>query len=301
LEQVPGSIQVFASALNVSEQELFAMMEKGTLLAKDVLPKVAKEFAKAARQGGALSEALKTVRVQQGRFFTQVQKAQDTIFKKGFGRGFAKLLKDLSLRLKELEPTLEAVGQAFEVVFGVVRELAGAILRALSSLGMLLKMFGFLNQVGGEFAESTVSKLSAGFLLMLNPLGRVILKLMLLKALIEEVIALSSKNIMGEVERRLGKDLGFGSDSEVDKRSSDKSSQKKTEPSLAETFFWSGPYATIDQAIGTNIVGGAKDILLSALEGIGFSVSNTITIDDSGNGSVDTRVKMNNINAQAQR
>ena len=110
-EHLPGSIQVFSRALGVNEAQLFKMMERGELLASDVLPKVAEEFRRTAREGGAYEEALKSLRTQKGRFVTESQRAADTIFKSGFEEGLAELYGELQNQLGETGKAQEDMGK----------------------------------------------------------------------------------------------------------------------------------------------------------------------------------------------
>lgn len=115
-----GAIQVFSRALNVSEAELFKMMENGQLVSSEVLPKVAAELKKAALEGGAFEQALKGLRVTEGQLITESQRAGNKIFKSGFSEGLSELYKTISEILKNAGPQLEKLGDIFGKVFKVI-------------------------------------------------------------------------------------------------------------------------------------------------------------------------------------
>lgn len=136
-ESLPNAIGIFARAMGVSEAELFKMMEQGQVLASDILPKVAKEMSRVANSGGALEEKYKTARVAQGRFFTQLEQAQNTLFQGGMDEGIGSFFNDLAHSLKELAPTLQIIGKVFKVAFvliGSAIRLVAVPLQMLSSL-----------------------------------------------------------------------------------------------------------------------------------------------------------------------
>lgn len=125
------------------------MMENGELLAADVLPKVAKEMKKVAAVG--LEDKLDTLRVAQGQFFNELQKAGDTIFKGGFAEGLKGLFFTLGEFLKENEHALKSLGKVFGLVFNIVTIIAKAFLPVISvitsAIGVLSEA---LNTVFGD-------------------------------------------------------------------------------------------------------------------------------------------------------
>jgi len=276
------------------------MMEQGTIVSSEILPKVAKEFAKAARQGGALGEALKTVRVQQGKFLTASQKAQNTIFKSGFGEGLASFYQTMIQNLKELEPVLKVVGKLFNYLFRVISAGVNMLLSPLKVLGNLTDAFIDLDAASSQFAENTVPKMVAAGALMLTAWGRVLARFLAIKAVIEELIALSSKNVIGQIERDIGQDFGMdfgiGGD-KINKPAEDINAFSRILQGVkdnASTFMDSG--------------GGAAGLMSIINESfMRASVSNTIVvkpqpvIDHSGGLYVETAIEQSIVNGQAQR
>ncbi|WP_349886170.1 tape measure protein [Pantoea ananatis] len=91
-EALPGSVGLFVKALNsmkgvtnLTEQDLFQLMQDGKLMSKDILPEVAKQMKAAARSGGALDKAVNSNRAAWQRLQTSLQNAMNVFFTSGFG------------------------------------------------------------------------------------------------------------------------------------------------------------------------------------------------------------------------
>jgi hypothetical protein len=65
---------------NLTEKDLFKLMEDGKLFSKDILPHVAKQMKGAARNGGALDKAMKSNRASWQRLNTSMQNAMNVFF-----------------------------------------------------------------------------------------------------------------------------------------------------------------------------------------------------------------------------
>lgn len=136
-------------------------MEQGQVLASDILPKVAKEMSRVANSGGALEEKYKTARVAQGRFFTQLEQAQNTIFQGGMDEGLGSFFNDLSHSLKELAPLLKVFGRIFKVAFTLI----GSAIRLVSvPFQMLGSLLGTITDALGEFSSLLIVGFGAAFI-----------------------------------------------------------------------------------------------------------------------------------------
>lgn len=173
---MPGAIGIFARALGVSEQELFAQMEAGTLLAKDVLPLVAKEMNKVANSGGALELKMKSLRAEQGRFFNSLEMAQKQIFDNGFSEGLASLFDAANDQMKEGTSALKGFGQVFRVFFNII---AGGVRLLTPIMDSFLFVTGKSLTGLFEFFTSGTGKIVAGVGLIglaFTKLGRQLVK-----------------------------------------------------------------------------------------------------------------------------
>lgn len=191
-------MQVFSRALNVSEAELFKLMEQGKLVSSEVLPKVAAELRKSALAGGAYELALKGLRVTEGQFLTETTRAGNTIFKSGFSAGLSELYETLSETLKDSGPQLEKIGKIFGVVFKTISkgiEVVAPLMRffidhievflglkVASTVATMSKAFGGL----GAAIRVAFAPLAAGLFVM------------------EEIASLMSDKLVGNLEAAAG-------------------------------------------------------------------------------------------------
>ncbi|WP_233095498.1 tape measure protein [Enterobacter hormaechei] len=114
-EALPGSVGLFVKALNqmkgvtnLTEKDLFKLMEDGKLFSKDILPHVAKQMKEAARNGGALDKAMKSNRASWQRLNTSMQNAMNVFFTSGFGNGLTNVFDSISA-------AIDGSGGAFEM------------------------------------------------------------------------------------------------------------------------------------------------------------------------------------------
>jgi hypothetical protein len=131
-ENIPGSVQIFAKALNMTEAEMFKQMETGKILSADIMPAVAKEFARSAREGGALGAATKKTRAELNRFKNALIGVQNAIFTGGFGEGLAYMFKGMADLLKS--------SQSLATMFGVfLKSAIGTLTVPFQLLSVILK------------------------------------------------------------------------------------------------------------------------------------------------------------------
>lgn len=102
-EALPGSVGLFVKALNsmkgvtnLTEQDLFQLMQDGKLMSKDILPEVAKQMKAAARSGGALDKAVNSNRAAWQRLQTSLQNAMNVFFTSGFGSSLTTAFDSIS-------------------------------------------------------------------------------------------------------------------------------------------------------------------------------------------------------------
>lgn len=206
-------MQVFARALNVSEQELFAMMERGELLAKDVLPLVGAEFAKAARQGNALATALASARIQQRRFITSAQEGADVIFQAGFGAGTSNLFETMTDSITSNKSALEGLGKTFKLVFDTVAVVVKLVTPVLDSV---LTLLGALSDTLQLIAKDSVGKFILAAAAMTGvvktltfAVSTLLVKLLAVLGAIDEIYSLFTEGRVGLLELAVGKDLNL--------------------------------------------------------------------------------------------
>ena len=140
-EALFGSTELLAKAMGVTEKELFKQMEAGKVMAAEVLPKLAKEYRKAAMGNGAFDAASKKTRAELNRFMTQLSLFKNEIFEGGFGEGLSGFFKMTSTILKDIKPLANFIGKVLKWAFlGLAQALniVAAPLRLASNLFSLL-------------------------------------------------------------------------------------------------------------------------------------------------------------------
>ena len=195
-DSLPGAVQVFSRALNVSEAELFKMMEQGQLVSSEVLPKVAAELKKAALEGGAFDKALKGLRVTEGQMITESQRAGNKIFKSGFSEGLSELYKTIGDLLKDAGPQLEKLGAIFGKVF---KGIAHALRVVEPYLKLVIDNFEVL------FGAGMLFKIKA----MGLALARTFLPLTAAVVAAEELASLMSDKLVGGIEKQAGMQINL--------------------------------------------------------------------------------------------
>lgn len=195
---------------------MFKMMENGELIAADIFPAVAREMKKVANAAGALEQKYKTTRVAQGRFFKELEKAQNTIFEGGFDKAIAEMFNFLARFFKENQQTLKSFGKLFESVFSSIT----ALLKFLMPfVGSTVTVFSQLTQtLDGLFGKGS-SGIILGIYAMtramrgLNRVAKALaLKFYLVLAVMDEIFAPFIKGRVGALEKLIGEDLALGSE-----------------------------------------------------------------------------------------
>lgn len=184
-------MQVFSRALNVSEAELFKMMEQGQLVSSEVLPKVAAELKKAALEGGAFEKALKGLKVTEGQLGTDFQRAGKKIFNSGFEDGMSEMYKTLSDIIKDAGPQLEKLGDIFGKVF---RGIAHGFRILEPYMKVAIDNFWTLF---GAAAISRVVAMGAALRTTFLPLTAAVVAA-------EELASLMSDSLVGSIEKKMG-------------------------------------------------------------------------------------------------
>ena len=115
-EALPGALSLFVDAASefsgkqLTTPEFFKMMEKGELLAKDILPLMGKRMSIAANKGGALEKSLAGNQTAMNRLTTEWKFFQEIIFNSGFGEALTRTFNNLSFALKNNDSAAKAIG-----------------------------------------------------------------------------------------------------------------------------------------------------------------------------------------------
>lgn len=182
-EALPGAMQAFVRAAQkyfkddkIGVPELQDLMKDGKLLAKDILPLVADEFATAARKNGALNAQLKSNRVAMERMRQSWMKFQDQIFQGGFGEEMTKLFNMLADIMNINGPAGKAIG---EFAKGFIESMRLIIAHAYDAFILITAIIQkFLDKLGVQKDEMgkiwNWAGMIVGALLFGNALARIL-------------------------------------------------------------------------------------------------------------------------------
>lgn len=199
-EALPGAVGLFVKALNqmkgrtdLTEKDLFDLMQQGKLFSKDILPEVAKQMKAAARNGGALDKAMKSNRASWQRLQTSMQNAMNVFFTSGFGNGLTNAFDSISAAIDGSGGAFEMFGHiAGKIVEGATdafTELHDTVIftfRVIEYYAAKMGISGEQLKAWGEMAAyaagvalfaGSVYKLGGAFkwvLTMLNPLTKLL-------------------------------------------------------------------------------------------------------------------------------
>ncbi|WP_350366581.1 tape measure protein [Enterobacter hormaechei] len=199
-EALPGAVGLFVKALNqmkgttnLTEKDLFDLMQQGKLFSKDILPEVAKQMKAAARNGGALDKAMKSNRASWQRLQTSMQNAMNVFFTSGFGNSLTNAFDAISAAVNGSGGAFEMFGHiAGKIVEGATdafTELHDTVIltfRIIEYYAAKMGITGEQLKTWGEMAAyaagvalfaGSIWKLGGAFkwlLTMLNPLTKLL-------------------------------------------------------------------------------------------------------------------------------
>src|SRR6056297_815356 len=163
-ERMPGSIQIMASSLGVTTQELFKMMENGELLSDEVLPKFGRELQKVF--GGEASE-------QAEKIAASIQRLQTAFFElmsQGDLSGAAEAIDELAVTISS--PDFQ---KSFDAIVQSMSELAGAAARNIDTITALFKILAAGAAIKALFSMAAALKsIGAAAAVLTGPAGLIL-------------------------------------------------------------------------------------------------------------------------------
>lgn len=175
-EQMPGALELFKKAASeftgkeLTTPEFFKMMEKGELLAQDILPLMGKRMSEAAKKGGALEKMLNSNGVAMRRLQQTWTNFQNEIFIGGFGEALSRTFNTLSFALKNNEQMAKSLGgvfgglvDGFVYFYATVHDYSILAWDAIDKefLTPLKEAIPLLNEIGGKDAAWLVGWIAA--------------------------------------------------------------------------------------------------------------------------------------------
>lgn len=141
-ERLPGAVGIFARAIGKTEAEFNKLLESGSLIAEDVLPKVGKQLK--LEFGDAAAAASNT-------FVSSLTKVENAVFKlkEGFSAGLAPILTIVTNTFGDVlnffATNAKTVFSIFSVILaGVSAQFFVGLTQILERSGLLAKVTGFL-------------------------------------------------------------------------------------------------------------------------------------------------------------
>lgn len=156
-ERFPGAVGIAARSMNKTVPELLKMMEKGELLAKDLLPAMATELEISARKGGALAVASRNTAAEIARLGNMWRDFQDRLGQSGFLDAVAQGVSAIGDALSAILPYTEDIGQGFKTL----GEFIDALISPATALTAVL--FGLAGALSLLF---NVGRIQAAFFLI---------------------------------------------------------------------------------------------------------------------------------------
>lgn len=134
-ERMPGAIQILAKSMGVTTEQLYQMLKDGKVISAEVLPKMAAEMEKIAKDSGALSKYLTSSLAAQRVFRTEVSVFLDKIFKAGADEGIAKFFNMMTRAVIWLGEVVGGpIGKGIAWFFDLLKRLVDAVMVPVSGL-----------------------------------------------------------------------------------------------------------------------------------------------------------------------
>lgn len=184
-ERMPGAMSAMAEAAGFGTDEtgvakLMDAMKNGTVKSTAVLEKFAKILADRARSGGALEKAMESTAAQQARMNNAFTDAVGVFSAAGFDKGMGKFFKAMADGMKDAEPGIKALGEAFNLLIEPVNAFINVGGTVLGMLPQIAALFGL---TGGQLAALGVT---AGLVML--PFGGVASAIGLIALALDDLI-----------------------------------------------------------------------------------------------------------------
>ena len=161
-ERLPGAFGMAAQAMGVTTMELGKMLQRGEVLATELLPLLTVELRKFARTDGALAKAMQSNAAEMERMKNSFADMQDEVAKGGFLDAMTKLFKGLAGAMKAVTPAFIYLGKVIKVI--------------LSPIIAFLNILTHLNEMFGQTGVK-VAFLATAFVLALTKIRQAVMLL----------------------------------------------------------------------------------------------------------------------------
>jgi len=156
-DSMPIAVSTMAKAVGVTNKELLKMMERGELIATEVMPKFARELRRASREGGALEAGKTSIGAGMNRLTTAYAELVRSFMDGGGKEGLVEILNALADMMLELKPMFSALGSIVRMLakaFLFIKPFIELFIDAVSTLASVIGgIAGFLGDWGADTAK----------------------------------------------------------------------------------------------------------------------------------------------------
>lgn len=138
-DRMPVAVGAMAQALKVTTPELMKMMERGELIATEVLPKLSKGLKAMAVDSGGFAAGMKTSNKEMARFGTTFQMNMAKMFNAGMETGLAGFFKGLTGLMEYMSPMFRVIGKVLGTVLETLSTIALAAYQIIRPVGILFE------------------------------------------------------------------------------------------------------------------------------------------------------------------
>lgn len=138
-DRMPVAVGAMAQALKVTTPELMKMMERGELIATEVLPKLSKGLKAMAVDSGGFAAGMKTSNKEMARFGTTFQMNMAKMFNAGAEKGLAGFFRNLTGIMEQMSPVFRVVGKVLGVVVELLSGIALAAYQVIRPVGIIFE------------------------------------------------------------------------------------------------------------------------------------------------------------------
>lgn len=140
-ERLPGAFAIAAKVMKLSTPELGKQLKLGRILAKDLIPKLSKEYQRLVKDSGALALALKSTSFVTGRLSEEWNKLLNRLGEGGTGDALRNLMIDFTNVFKESGEKGGVLDTVLSVLVHTVRALGDVLFGTLVGWGLLSEEF----------------------------------------------------------------------------------------------------------------------------------------------------------------
>lgn len=189
-ERLPGAFAIAAKVMKLTTQELGDQLKAGKILAKDLIPKLAKEYQRLVKDTGAFAKATKSTSFVLGRLSEEWNKLLDRLGQSEAGDAIVNLLV-------EATKFFEGMGEKGGALTKTIALIALSFEAVGAAIGIVYKGWTIL---ASAIDPLILAGIGAALLAMFSPLSAAVVAFIAISAAVEDIHAFVSgkKSLIGE-------------------------------------------------------------------------------------------------------